>query len=72
MSRNPFALTFPQVGKALLLGVLAAVCYMALVFGDDLARFQAMEQALAAVETCETDGDCQKAWAMVQAAKGGN
>ena len=70
--RNPFGLTFPQIGRALLLGALAAACYLGLTFGGEIARYRAMVQALAAVETCETDGDCQKAWAMVQAAKGGN
>jgi len=41
-----------------------------LQWGDDLARWRALNQALDAVESCETDGDCGEAWARVQAIRG--
>jgi hypothetical protein len=55
--------------RAFLLGLLLAVSYLGYEFGGDLARYRAMQAALVELESCETDGDCERAWAAVKAAK---
>lgn len=68
---NPFGLTPKDVGRGVLLAVLLVVAWIGFEFGADIARYRQMSAALAALETCETDGSCEQAWAMIQAAKGG-
>jgi hypothetical protein len=53
------------------LGLLLAAATLGLLLGSEIARYRAMTAALERLETCETDGDCEDAWAMIQAAKGG-
>jgi hypothetical protein len=60
-----------QLIHAMCLGLAIAAAVLGLLFGSEIARYRAMTAALERLETCETDGDCEDAWAMIQAAKGG-
>ncbi len=60
-----------QLLHALGLGLVLAAAYIGLTFGADIARFRHMARALEAVESCETDGECESAWAELRAARGG-
>ena len=53
--------------RAAIIGLLIACCYLGFEFGAEIARYRAMSAALAEVETCETDGECERAWAEFRA-----
>lgn len=50
-----------------LIGLVIACCYLGFEFGAEIARYRVMSAALAEVETCETDGECEQAWAELRA-----
>ena len=54
-----------------LLGLLIACCYLGWEYGAYFARYHATVRALSAMEGCTTEEDCERAWAMFQAANGG-
>lgn len=60
-----------QLIHALGLGLLMAAATLGLLFGSEIARYRAMVVALEELESCGTDSECESAWALVQAAKGG-
>lgn len=52
----------------LLLAVAAAL--VGIAWGDDIARFKRVSQALDQLERCETDGTCAEAWDALDQARG--
>lgn len=53
------------------LGLLIGAAAIGLMFGSDIHRYRMMAAAVEELESCRTDAECEIAWAMVQAAKGG-
>ena len=53
------------------LGLAIAAATLGLLFGSEIARYRHMVIALEELESCGTDSECERAWAMVQAARGG-